>query len=80
MQHFEHQLTTNVKFLHKVAIIRELDGEKQVLILQRDSNSFSRPDCWDLPGGNAEWPIEGQVSTADLHQADTAREVLKKPI
>ena len=78
MQHFEHKLTANVKFLHKVAIIRESDGEKQVLLLQRASNSESRPDCWDLPGGNAEWPVEGQVSVADLHQADTAREVLEE--
>jgi len=70
-----HQLTENVKFLHKVAIVREQAGQKEVLILQRSSDSVSRPNCWDLPGGNVEWPKPEQASVADLHQLDIAREI-----
>lgn len=70
-----HQLTENVKFLHKVAIVREQAGEKQVLVLQRSADAFSRPNCWDLPGGNSEWPESDQASAADLHQLDVAREI-----
>jgi len=71
-------LTKNVKFLHKVAIVRNNQGQKEALILQRASDAKSRPNCWDLPGGNVEWPASGQASAADLHQADVAREVLEE--
>lgn len=70
-----HQLTNNVKFLHKVAIVRDQAGQKEVLILQRSADAVSRPNCWDLPGGNSEWPAPEQTSAPDLHQLDVAREI-----
>lgn len=69
-----HQLTPNVKLLQKVVL--EHDG--LVLILRRDANSFSRPDCWDFPGGNSEWPTDIVEPTSNLHQRDAAREVLEE--
>lgn len=66
-----HQLTQNTKFLHKVVLIH--DGK--VLLLHRSAAAHSRPDCWDLPGGNSEWPAALTENTADLHQLDIAREI-----
>lgn len=66
-----HQLTTNVKFLHKAALIHE----NKVLILRRADGDGSRPGCWDLPGGNSEWPASVTAPTADLHAQDIAREI-----
>jgi len=71
----KHQLTEKVKFLHKVAIVRNNQGQKELLLLKRNSDSISRPNAWDLPGGNVEWPSSGQESFANLHQLDIAREV-----
>jgi 8-oxo-dGTP pyrophosphatase MutT (NUDIX family) len=71
----KQQLTDQVKFLHKVVIIRTEAEEPVALILQRASDASSRPNAWDLPGGNAEWPKTVQVSAANLHQLDVAREV-----
>ena len=73
-----HQLTIHTKLLHKVAIVRENLGHKEVLILKRSSDALSRPNCWDLPGGNSEWPSEEQPSAANLHQADIVREVIEE--
>lgn len=70
----KHQLTDRVKFLHKVVIIRSENEQLQALILKRASDASSRPNAWDLPGGNAEWP-KTQESMANLHQWDIAREV-----
>jgi len=66
-----HQLTPNVKLLHKVAVIIE----SKVLILKRAPNSKTRPKCWDLPGGNSEWPVKINHPTQDLYKLDVAREV-----
>lgn len=66
----KHQLTNRVKLLHKVAIF----SEGQVLLLKRSPNSPSRPNCWDLPGGNSEWPKAGE-SDFDYHQKDITREL-----
>lgn len=66
-----HQLTTNVKFLHKVALM----SNGKVLLLQRAANAMSRPGCWDLPGGNSEWPAQITTPTADLHAQDVSREI-----
>ena len=66
-----HQLTKNVKFLHKAVVI--VNGK--ALILRRNPDSKSRPSCWDLPGGNSEWPSLNQSSQANLHQLDVAREI-----
>ena len=71
----KQQLTQKVKFLHKVAIVRVNQDQKEALILKRSSDSISRPNAWDLPGGNAEWPSLEQDSVANLHQLDIAREV-----
>lgn len=66
-----HQLTSHTKLLHKVAIIK--DGK--VLLLQRSNDAKSRPGCWDLPGGNSEWPVAVHQPTANLHQLDISREI-----
>ncbi len=71
----KQQLTDRVKFLHKVAIVKSINGQQQALILKRANDASSRPGAWDLPGGNAEWPEKSQESMANLHQNDIAREV-----
>jgi len=68
-----HQLTENVKFLHKVALLHN----GKVLVLKRAADAKSRPGAWDLPGGNAEWPILTE-SKRNIHQADVAREVIEE--
>lgn len=70
----KQQLTDQVKFLHKVVIMKTEQGQPRALILKRN-NLSSRPGAWDLPGGNAEWPQAQQSNVADLHQLDIAREV-----
>ncbi|NCN45370.1 MAG: hypothetical protein COU63_01450 [Candidatus Pacebacteria bacterium CG10_big_fil_rev_8_21_14_0_10_36_11] len=74
MNKVPHQLTENVKFLHKVAIIHQ----DKVLVLKRPSTAASRPGSWDLPGGNVEWPAEMMESGRNLHQAEIAREVIEE--
>jgi 8-oxo-dGTP pyrophosphatase MutT (NUDIX family) len=74
----QHQLTENVKLLQKVAIIRLNNSEPEVLLLQRSVNALSRPSCWDLPGGNSEWPSSAQISAANLHLSDISREILEE--
>lgn len=69
-----HQLTSRTKFLHKVAIVQN----GKVLLLQRSTDAKSRPGCWDLPGGNSEWPTEVQEPTANLHQLDISREIMEE--
>jgi 8-oxo-dGTP pyrophosphatase MutT (NUDIX family) len=66
----EHRLTDQVKLLQKAVITS--DGA--VLLLKRASNSVSRPNCWDLPGGNSEWPV-AQDFTRGLHLQDLVREI-----
>ncbi len=83
-----HQLTKNVKLLQKAALWHN----DKFLILKRSSDSTSRPDQWDLPGGNSEWPVgadgksalPGSLGTAeaglvrDLHKDDVVREVFEE--
>lgn len=71
----KHQLTENVKLLQKAAVIRQSDSGLEVLLLQRSENALSRPNCWDLPGGNSEWPEQSQLSVANLHLKDIQREI-----
>ncbi len=71
MSQIAHKLTENVKLLQKVAVVAP-DGK--VLLLQRSAGEFSRPGCWDLPGGNSEWPTDGRAGFG-LHQGDIAREL-----
>jgi len=69
-----HQLTKNVKFLHKVAII----FEDKILLLKRSQDSINRPSSWDLPGGNSEWPEVGSESGFDYHLKDVVREIVEE--
>ncbi len=69
-----HQLTQDVKLLHKVALV----SKDKVLILKRSEKAKSRPGKWDLPGGNSEWPTEQTVNQVNLHQDDLVREVLEE--
>lgn len=67
-----HQLTAEVKLLHKIALV--VAG--RVLILRRSPSSRSRPRLWDLPGGNAEWPtVAGSALREGLHRQDISREI-----
>jgi 8-oxo-dGTP pyrophosphatase MutT (NUDIX family) len=74
----KNQLTENVKLLQKAVIIRKGEFGKEVLILKRSVDSISRPNCWDLPGGNSEWPEANQSSAANLHLIDLKREVFEE--
>lgn len=65
-----HQLTTNVKLLQKVVLLHQ----GAALLLKRAADSGSRPEKWDLAGGNSEWPGLGQAGSG-LHRLDLAREV-----
>ncbi len=69
-----HQLTSHTKLLHKVAII----WQGKVLLLKRSVQALSRPSCWDLPGGNSEWPSAIAEPTENLYQLDIAREILEE--
>jgi 8-oxo-dGTP pyrophosphatase MutT (NUDIX family) len=66
-----HQLTRNVKLLHKVALV----AGDQVLVLKRSPQAESRPGKWDLAGGNSEWPHDLDQAKLNPHQADVAREI-----
>jgi 8-oxo-dGTP pyrophosphatase MutT (NUDIX family) len=66
-----HQLTENVKLLQKAVLIHQ--GE--VLLLKRDMNDTSRPNCWDTPGGNSEWPESSVDPQNNLHLKDICREI-----
>ena len=65
-----HQLTENVKLLHKIVI---KSGDR-ILLLKRSQEAASRPGCWDLPGGNSEWP-QTTNSGFNLHAHDVVREI-----
>jgi 8-oxo-dGTP pyrophosphatase MutT (NUDIX family) len=69
-----HQLSPNVKLLQKVVV----RWRGKFLMLQRDAASFSRPNQWDFPGGNSEWPDDVTEPTANLHQRDASREVFEE--
>ncbi len=66
----KHQLTRKTKLLQKALLMA--DGK--VLVLKRASNSFSRPNKWDLPGGNSEWP-SGVSDLKNPHELDLLREI-----
>ncbi|HQM15872.1 MAG TPA: NUDIX domain-containing protein [Candidatus Woesebacteria bacterium] len=69
-----HRLTTDVKLLHKVALVLH----NSVLILKRAPTAQSRPNCWDLPGGNSEWPSDQTKIQEGLHRVDIQREILEE--
>lgn len=68
-----HRLTENVKLLQKIALFHE----GKVLLLRRSPNEIPRPGCWDLPGGNSEWPTTWKPGDSEtgLHVEDAVREV-----
>lgn len=68
-----HQLTENVKLLQKVI----LTHRENFLIVRRAPDSATRPDKWDLPGGNSEWP-NATENLRDPHLADLVREVMEE--
>lgn len=68
-----NQLSETVKLVHKVAIIHD----HKVLLLRRGPDESTRPNCWDLPGGNAEWPTS-PTNIGEFHRNDIAREVLEE--
>lgn len=70
MKNTPHQLTENVKLLQKVVLWHR----DQFLILQRSTASPTRPNCWDLPGGNVEWP-SSTIDLKDAHLIELTREV-----
>lgn len=65
-----NQLTDNVKLLQKAALIHQ----GKVLLLKRSADSKTRPNAWDLPGGNSEWPTLTEP-TENPHVADIVREI-----
>ncbi len=69
--HLPHQLTANVKLLQKIALI----WQGQVLLLQRSGDSVSRPHCWDLAGGNSEWPTAPDQAGFGQLRHDAVQEV-----
>jgi len=73
MGKLQHQLTNNTKLLQKVVLIHN----NKILILQRAEDVLSRPLCWDLPGGNSEWP-ETLENIGGLHKKDASREVFEE--
>jgi 8-oxo-dGTP pyrophosphatase MutT (NUDIX family) len=66
-----HQLTTNVKLLQKAV----LTHQNKVLLVKRHAHAQTRPNCWDLPGGNSEWPENITEFTRGLHALDLVREI-----
>jgi len=66
-----HQLTAHVKLLQKAVLL----SDDKVLILKRHPDSATRPNCWDLPGGNSEWPTNITTFTRGLHLQDLCREI-----
>jgi 8-oxo-dGTP diphosphatase len=73
MNKIPHQLTENTKLLHKVAIIHQ----EEILVLKRSSDSNSRPNKWDLAGGNSEWPNDTEHGH-EVHKNDVAREIVEE--
>ncbi len=64
-------LTENVKLLQKACLVND-DGK--ILILKRQEGDVSRPGCWDLPGGNSEWPGSDEGGFGQ-YKRDIVREV-----
>jgi len=65
------KLTEQVKLLQKVVLIHR--GE--LLILKRAAQSYTRPNQWDLPGGNSQWPDQKQGNLTQPHRNDVLREL-----
>ncbi|MFH1431730.1 MAG: NUDIX domain-containing protein [archaeon] len=46
----KYMFTDDIKFLQKAIVLHP--KKDQFLALKRPKDAPSRPDCWDLPGGN----------------------------
>lgn len=58
-----YMFTDDIKFLQKAVIYHPT--ENKFLALKRPANAFSRPNCWDLPGGNV---LFGQLHLDSLQE------------
>lgn len=71
-------LKGQVKLLQKAALIHQ----EKVLLLRRSKKEVNRPNCWDLPGGNVEWPVELKELSlpiiTGLHRDGLAREIAEE--
>ncbi len=47
----KYMFMNDMKFLQKAIIFHPSESDK-FLTLKRPTNAHSRPNCWDLPGGN----------------------------
>lgn len=65
----KYMFTDDIKFLQK-AVVFHLDQNELFLALKRSSNSFSRPNDWDLPGGN--------VLFGELHEDSLRKEIVEE--
>jgi len=65
-----NQLTTQTKLLQKAVLV----VEGKFLILKRSPQSQTRPNQWDLPGGNSEWP-KPVNDVQNGHIGDLIREI-----
>ena len=46
----KYMFSDDMKFLQKAVVYHPT--QDKFLALQRPANAYSRPNCWDLPGGN----------------------------
>lgn len=60
-----YMFTDDIKFLQKIMIFHP--KEHKFLALRRKKNEKSRPNCWDLPGGN--------VLFGELHMPSLKNEI-----
>jgi 8-oxo-dGTP diphosphatase len=61
--------TQNIKFLQK-AVIFHPDKKGVFLAIKRPETARSRPNCWDLPGGN--------VNFGERHDVSLRREIVEE--
>jgi len=62
----KYMFTDDIKFLQK-AVVFHPDEDDLFLALKRSPDSFSRPNDWDLPGGN--------VLFGELHEDSLRKEI-----
>lgn len=75
-------LLQNVKLIQKALII---DQNGKFLALRRSADSFSRPEKWDLPGGNLDkadildsYNLSGKGNQNDILIKSIAREIAEE--
>ncbi|MCX6761667.1 MAG: NUDIX domain-containing protein [Candidatus Moranbacteria bacterium] len=60
----KYMFTDDIKFLQK-AVVFHPEKAGQFLVLKRPADAFSRPNDWDLPGGNV---LFGELHEDSLHK------------